>query len=354
MFMTKTIRLALMLLLCVGVLSGCASEDAGPEIITGSVTMDKPSEPGTAAQPNDTEPVEAAESSAFYIEYGNRYLPVSLIVEGKQIFTGELWYDEADDIVVETGGPTSDDLPKHSISDMYKAGSGRPSDGVIGLMVGRVAANAEWNLFPIQISYTRYSLENQPEDTAWVEYFTQAIGALSDSTPLIFTEAWRFDWNGDGVEDALVNVSNTLISYDDIEPKPPHADDTVIYTLSALFVSGLEPIAIMNSISSIEKDPLDDEKGIHVSYTISDVSPEWAEHYVSSIQYDEEGEFIQSPIFNSGEFGRAGEPGMLLCDIDGDGYCELLIVPSGIYAPVVVYKLVDGVLHEELRIYTPA
>ena len=209
--------------------------------------------------------------------------------------------------------------------------------------------------FPAKVTYEKYTLEHQPDNAEWFAYFSEKLDAYSGNTPLIFVESWLFDWNKDGIKDALVSASNTLYSIEDNAPNPPYNDNTATYTFSTLFISGQEPLEIISSADlSVEKEPPSDDNDIYLSYLAPESISAWFGHFVSAIQFDENGNLMQCPIFNVGEYDRETEPHMLLCDIDGDGEAELITLSRSIYSPIIVYKLIDGTITQTFRMTTPA
>jgi hypothetical protein len=128
-----------------------------------------------------------------------------------------------------------------------------------------------------------------------------------------------------------------------------------LYSFSALFVDGSEPLEMSASIHEIGNEPVNEHKDIYVSYMLSDESPDWSEHFVTAVQYDSKGNLIECPIFNRGEYDRSIEPEIIIADIDGDGQAELITLHYSIYSPIIVYRIDDsGRLTESFRINTPA
>jgi len=218
-----------------------------------------------------------------------------------------------------------------------------------------ISSNGNWDFFPIKVRYQRYTLENQPNKPEWDQYFMSRIKEESENTPLIYVDAWFFDWNQDGIEDAFVNASNTFYSYEDAVPNPPFYDKTVIYTISALFLSGNEPFCTLCSVDEyIPKEPINvvGDEGIWVSYNKSKENS--GEHIISAIQYDAKDHLIICPVFSFGDYGRSEDFEIILCDIDGDGKAEFITTNIGIYSPLIVYKLIDGKPVEVYRVTTGA
>lgn len=290
------------------------------------------------------------ENHITYIYYS---IPISYMKQNVQILSGDGgWYNDVNEIV--KNAPSADNLKKYYIADMYSDVANIPTiDEYPELTDGFICSNGNWDFFPNKVRYEEYTFGNQPNKPEWDKYFMSRIKEKTDETPLIYVNAWFFDWNRDGIEDAFVNASNTLYSKEDNTPNPPSSDKTVTYTISVLFLSGNEPFETSGYISNyISKKPLEkDDDGI-VSYNQS--KKILGEHFISAIQYDSKRYLIICPIFNSGEYGRYEEDEMILCDIDGDGKSEFITTSLSEYSPYIVYKLFNGKPIEVFRITRPA
>lgn len=324
----------------------------------------KPIESSESPEKNKRETPEGksiSDYTAAFVRYGNSYLPVSYVKDGQEVLRGN--GGSYSDVI--TLLPDDLDVSKaqiYSTRNMYMEGTKTPYD--IPLQLGfmypvnisdSIAINSEWELFPVKVRYQRYTLENQPKNETWLNYFGTKIHEVSPNTPVIITEAWFFDLNGDGIEETFVNANNTFYSTEDNTPNPPAAQVSAVYAFSAVFLDGFNPIEIVSNISNVENRPLNDKKQIFYSYQISQESPDRSEHYITAIQYDTNGNLITSPIFNSGEYDRLCEQLIIISDINDDKQAEMIIMSHSIYSPLIVYHLnKDGTLAESFRITTPA
>ncbi|HOP09875.1 MAG TPA: hypothetical protein PK629_00100 [Oscillospiraceae bacterium] len=296
-----------------------------------------------------------------HITYIYYTIPISYMKQGMQILTGDGgWYNDVNEIV--KNAPSAENLKKHYIIDMYSDFANIPAiDEYPELTDGFICSNGEWDFFPTKVRYEEYAFDHQPNKPEWDEYFNKLISNHCNNTPLIYINAWLFDWNGDGIEDAYVNACNLFYLNENRNPNPPYYDDTGTYTLTVFFLSGNEPICNSDDIvfNYVSKEPLTDDN--IASYIADDGSG--SEDYSTenycydgwiSIQYDSQGDLIKCPIFISGEWGKSYEYEIIICDIDGDGNSELITTNYNEYSPYVVYKLIDGKPIEVFRITRPA
>jgi len=300
------------------------------------------------------------ENHITYLHY-LKYYGVSYMKERVQILTGDGGMDwDVEEIV--KNAPIGDSLKRYYVKDMYEQGTiptVKDKYDHPALTNEFISSNGNWNFFPIKVRYEKYTLEKQPNKPEWDQYFMSRIKEESDVTPLIYVDAWLFDWNGDGIEDAFVNASNTFYEFeeDNVIPNPPFYDKTATYTLPVLFLSGNEPFETTGVVEgSITKKPLieewDEDEGECVSY--NRLNQNIGEHFISAIQYDSKGKLMICPIYNSVEYNRAEEDEIMLSDIDGDGKSEFIIRESFLYGPIIVYKLIDGKPVEIFQVATSA
>jgi hypothetical protein len=119
------------------------------------------------------------------------YTPVSFLVEGEQQLVGGddddwvTWRNHVFEIV--KNAPSYDELPV--IETPYETGWG----------FNTIASNGEWEFFPVDVRYESYTLDIQPDRPEWSAYF-RSISSIPEDIPVIFTDAWVFDWNNDGAE----------------------------------------------------------------------------------------------------------------------------------------------------------
>lgn len=326
----------------------------------------KPAPPDPSI-PDILTPLSAKElvDSITYVNNGDEYVPVSFIEGGEQQLVGygveDRWLEWKDEInKVIKGAPQADTLAKVDTTAMYS--DSKPEyEGIPALIFTRIASSGKWELFPIKVRYEKYDLANQPSRREWIDYFGSKLEPVSADTPIVITEAFFFAWNLDGKEVALVNSSNRIWHYGEkaegVSPNPPQFTNTVSYDMSALFIDGNEPFSLADSIyDQISNKPLSSEDGIYESYLppAEASGSDGYENNYSFIQLDPNGSLIKCPVFTCGEIGYINKMMMLLCDIDGDGRPELLTMRASIYAPITVYKLIEGSPLEVFRINTGA
>lgn len=288
----------------------------------------------------------APKDGAVWVKYFNTFLPVSLVVDGKQQLLNKEpeWYH----VIQKRLG--ADYEPNEAVTlDTRTMYSGNP----LGASGGTIAMSGDWEPFVIKVRYACYSLQSQPDNEAWENYFNAKIKEVSAVTPLIIKNAWLFDIDGDGREESIVNASNTVFA-SGLEQSPPTRQDTAIYTLTAYFNSDGTAIDLGGRVSaSVSSEPVNSQN--YESYTFDESSPEYIEQFIAAYQYDRNGDVVVCPIFNYGEYDRLPEKSILLADIDGDGRAELLTTFPLIYAPITVYHFNENWQPcVQFAIYTPA
>lgn len=308
-------------------------------------------------------PPKAIVDSITYVNHGSEYLPVSYVDGGVQLlmgYEGE-WYEwrtEVNNRIKDA--PRAGSLNTVNANDMYL--NSKPEyEGIPAVIFNFVASTGDWDLFPVKVRYKKYTLNNQPDCKEWIDYFGEKLAAVSPDTPVVFAEAFFFDWNMDGKGAVLVVASNRILHYgnktESVIQNPPPADNTTSYDMSALFIIGNEPLSLCDDIySTLSNEPLSVENSIYESYLppLKGSKLDWYENPYSFVQLDANGRLIECPVFSCGETGYANKTMVLLCDIDGNGRPELLTMQAVIYAPIIVYKLIDGKPQEAFRINTGA
>ena len=222
-----------------------------------------------------------------------------------------------------------------------------------------IASNGDWDFFPAQVKYEKYTLENQPDNREWSDYFTAQLAAVFPNTPVVMTESWVFNWTGKKV--AVVTASNAIVSGDENSlymggdnpspalPNPPSGDNTVIYMMSAIFIDGSAPLSVIGNTQKIETNPIDESANVSLSYAPPQDSSTSYQQFFSAVQTDANG-FLICPIFNdmNGEYALWSyecDPLVLVCDIDGDGVPEILTYINNNSSDMclcTVYKLENG------------
>jgi hypothetical protein len=147
----------------------------------------------------------APQDAAVWVKYFNVFLPVSRVSGGKQQLLNEEpeWYYE---IQKRLG---ADYEPKgaviHDTRGMYTGSAQNPYDNPLadgswlpGALGDAIAVSGDWEPFAVKVRYECYTLQSQPENTVWSDYFSTRIAQVSGSTPLVVKDAWFFDIDGDG------------------------------------------------------------------------------------------------------------------------------------------------------------
>lgn len=284
------------------------------------------------------------------------YFPVSYVSGGKQQLSGYdkdiNWFDWQKEVAERVeSAPDFDTL--RTIETMYSEGE----SGDFRIFTD-IVSNGDWEFFPVKVRYEEYTLDNQPAHKEWIDYFGEKITKISPETPLIFKEAWFFDWDMDGEEEVMVVASNVIwhvgVGGDGQKgaaPNPPPADKTAKYEMSALFINGNDPINYGERIGAwTSKEQLGEENYIHESY----LPFKGGENTLSVIQLDAQGKFMKCPVYGFDGINGTNKLYVLLCDIDGDGMSELLTWMEVVYAPIIVHKLIDGKPQEVFKIHTGA
>lgn len=340
----KRIIVTLMSVTLLVSLAGCHSvTPSGSSSILGSPSSEAQSAASYIDPSGMTATNGTPENHITYIEFGNDYYALSYMKQGVQILTVDRGIDW-DVAEIAPNIPKGENLEKHYVPVMNSNGEKISSKEELWYsnadMV--VSSNGKWDFFPTKVRYEKYTLQNQPNNPEWEKYFLSRIQEKSDNTPVIYLDAFFFDWNGDGIDDAFVNASNIIDTTDEKpKPNPPYAEKTSVYMLSALFLSGNEPLETSGYVwDCITKEPLkEDDEGI--SYNVS--KDDWGGSLISAIQYDSEGNLMICPVYQGGNwFDFVCEDTMILSDIDGDGISEWIVFYLGEYTGIVVCKLIDG------------
>ncbi|AFM00986.1 hypothetical protein Desde_2670 [Desulfitobacterium dehalogenans ATCC 51507] len=307
----------------------------------------------------------ALKDGAVWVKYFNTFLPVSRIVDGQQQLLNKEpeWYFEIQKRLGANYEPNKAvifDARKIYIGSKDNIYDNPLSEGAwlynpLGASGDVIAMSGDWEPFVIKVRYECYSLESQPGNQSWENYFNAKIKEVSTTTPLIIKNAWLFDIDGDGREESIVNASNTVFS-SGLEQSPPARKDTAIYTLTAYFNSDGTAIDMGGHVSaSVSSEPVNSQNNIHESYTFDENNPKYIEQFIAAYQYDRNGNVAVCPIFNYGEYSRLPEKNILIADIDGDGRVELLAMFPLIYAPITVYQFNENWQPcVQFAIYTPA
>jgi hypothetical protein len=239
-----------------------------------------------------------------------------------------------------------------------------------------VRSNGNWDFFPEKVRYERYewsAAEDQPERPEWKEYIRSVIAgyeplpwqtAFSGSAPVVITEAWFFTWGG--IEMAMVNASNMIdrgrtraIDRSNFTPNPPHAEDTVLYHVTVLFMEGHEPLVLYNSVSpGPSHEPYGTTFSPNGTWLPDETGDEWfweSVQWFDVIQYGEDGSWMVCPMFFvGGHDWTLPVVSMMLIDLDGCGGPELVIHwPSQSRGIIQIFSLVYDQVTETYRNFSP-
>lgn len=322
-------------------------------VVPGEPAKEPITEPGGAltTRPASGFPAEAKIPGGVYLTCLDwSTTVVSLTKDGEQLIPGgHSWYFDLEKKAREVAGETEMNI--YALDGMYKNAPQEPlhkvpfsnlsayqtRDGVIDW----IAVGGDWQPFPCIVSFQKYSLEDQPPNQEWTDHFAKLLKERIPDTPVIITEAWFFDLDGDGKNEAFVNAGNALPTEKGAGANPPPGKQTGVYSLCALFSQSLGIVDLDSNISAVNQDFTG--KDVHAAYA-EPVGEKYYETFVSAIQYGENGEYIQSPIFNIGEYEPPPRSYPIVCDIDGDGSAELLRFREMIYGPLNVYSAQGGKL----------
>jgi len=200
--------------------------------------------------------------------------------------------------------------------------------------------------FNFPVTHYAYTADAQPARADWKAAFIPLIEekiaydkeySISD-TPIIITDVWRFDLDGDGIDEELVRACNEAkIPMTDQETIPAR-DNTGIYNIMILFSATLKTTVLSYERTYIGK--ITEEELYSYQYK-SIKGSGWGTGTTDTgvWQYDNEGNLILCPYYKYGEYGiyRAQIP--IVCDADNDGKPELIVIKSpNEYWEVAVYK----------------
>lgn len=277
---------------------------------------------------------EQIADSTTYVYTAQGFLPISYVCNGKQLISEGLSLRELYNIL-----PSAETLPKIEASQLY-INNNLPERCCYNsheVVMNTIASDGNWDFFPIKVRYEKYTLNNQPNRPEWTEYFKKKINQVSPDTPVIFEEAYFFDWNGDGTQSVIVNAGNTFekaLSDDFFKgrdlptaPTPPPSDITAFYQLSAIFTyqkNGTVTYDLLNNICSVTESL---STGVYIP-------PQDSEDLYSldyySVQKDRNGNLMICPFYADhitweSIHQYAYNYAYLLSDIDGDGKSELIV-----------------------------
>lgn len=281
----------------------------------------KPEAEGEASAPNNT----LSGDSITYLCFNGKYMPLSWVEDGCQrLFDGI--EPHSVDLMLKDA-PTARDLPKIDVPEESQT-----------FGIGPIASNGDWDFFPEPVAYQTYSINEQPDEPDWMDYFKQKLSAFHYDGPVLIRESTKFQWNG--VEMTIVTASNVVVAEGKGEEdllasqelcstaKQPGNKHPVIYTITALFSSGNYPYNLFQECREIYTDQERIEKAKLAFTPWQGVDSSYL-HYLSVYQYDESGNIDLYPILcdYGVEFWFLNfryPPNNLICDIDGDGMVEVV------------------------------
>ena len=304
------------------------------------------------------------QDGAAWLLFYNTWLPVSLVRDSQQQLVNERdeWYFDIFERLQDDAGPQSE--TEYAVRDMYRQSQQNPFDNPLSdsawyerVPGGRLAVRGDWEPFPVSVRYEVYTIDAQPQQEAWRSYFEEKLGDFAATTPLVITDAWFFDVDGDGLEESFVNANNTADA-SGLSQNPPAFENTAIYAMSAYFKGTGEAVDMGTTIGNwVSTEPVGQQgsEQVYISYRVDENSPEDVEQYVAAYQLGASGKVVCCPIFSVGEFERPREIKIVLADLDGDSVPELVTMGYSSYEPFTVYRLgEDGMPQRQFGINTPA
>ena len=308
-------------------LGGCTETPAGSSGVESA---------GTTSITETEKPID----SVTYLNIDNDFfVPVSYFFSGKQWISGTIgpWggrlESEIPGLVYDPDAVNL--LKKISIKNAFVDDSEIPTYRSYNhkTVMNTIATNGNWNLFPIKIRYEKYTLENQPNRQEWVDYFRDKLNEVSPNIPLVFTEAWFFDWTGNGEQSVIVNVGNLFektnhadfIKSCDImsESASLSLEKSAFYQISTMFTYTEDAVISYDFLSNIQL--VSETNDIYIP--CDEMGSKFSGYY--TVQYDNEGKLIACPIGHL-HLGidwlqmEAFNQAYLLSDIDGDEKVELI------------------------------
>ena len=323
--------------------------------------------PNNTTGSQETEAPKKSEASPDPINYttyvytAQGFLPVSHIENEQQIISGGKGMSELYNLL-----PKSETLSEIDTSSMY-TNNNVPNNYCYNsheTIMNKIMSNGDWDFFPTKVQYKKYSLKNQPDRTDWKQYFQKKLDEISPNTPIIFEEAYFFDWDKNGTQYVIVNIGNAFekaISTDFFEgyslpdkPTPPPSDQTVFYQMSAIFIYQENQMYVYDLLNRVR-----------TSSSLGDIAPyvppQTNENNYSldyyTVQYDSENNIIICPVYANHITWESFHTytynyTYLLCDIDGNGKSELIIHWPVHYGRLEVFQSNDSKIEKVATIST--
>ena len=307
---------------------------------------------------------QPAPESAAYIKYYNDYIPVSLVSGDRQLLknTGPEWYFT---VQAQHGLPDTISSPpagasRHQIADSYSSpinplttpnpwDENHWSDYAA---MEELYIVGDWQPFPLPVRYESYTPDNQPTPhPAWVSHFRELLGDAAADTPLLIKDAYYFDIDGDGREEAIVNATNLIrLRLDSTEANRPANQECTSYMLTSYFAGTGQVLNLSSYISTDPNRPASQQDEVWYAYQPptqaarnDPQNPDyWYEQFFAAYQYNSAGQPTPAPLYVVSEYDPWRELLVLLADLDGDGRPELITASTFIYWPIQVYSFTPG------------
>lgn len=277
-----------------------------------------------------------------YVGVDGFFVPLSYIVEGHQLLTGDI-------------GSYSIALEK-LFSETPSAESLTQIEAPEGSGLGPIASNGTWNFFPDTVQYNTYEPDSQPDKQEWTQYFEEKLAAMGYDGPVLIRQSASFQ--GASTEIAVVTASNVTASgtWDLLESSVIHQTERPankqpgVYVLMALFVQGQETLEVYRQYEEVSPS------------LGSDYLP-WTQdtsfmQTLSALQFDSEGNVTEYPIYMdmTGEARlriMGTQPVFLIADINGDNASELIVCTNAVNSLMSwckVFTFTSGSAEEYLHI----
>jgi len=285
---------------------------------------------------------------ATYVAFGNYRFPISFIKNGVQTIIGGTSIYKIRDLV-----PSEYLLNEISVSPMFEDGI-IPKlfqyDSVNNFIVNSIRTNADWDMFPTKVRYEKYTLNNQPNNAEWTEYFQNKLDEICPNIPLVFEEAYFLNCDENGTQAVIVNIGNTFnkpVVSELFEgytipdsPTPPPSSETVFYQMSAILIYKDNEVYTYELLNEVRK--ASESSAPKYIPPQEEGQPYNLDYY--SVQLNEQNQFMLCPLYANHvtweSFNRFLSNNVyLICDIDGDDESEI-VVSQLIKSPSVhIYKL---------------
>lgn len=314
------------------------------EPLTSKETAEKPihsAEPTEFAL-EETSLNSMAQNAISYVGMDGFFVPLSWVVEGYQLLSGDI-------------GPVSAASEK-LLGEAPPAESLRQIEAPEGSALGPIASNGTWDFFPDVAQYHTYGPDRQPDQQEWTDYFEEKLAVLGYDGPVLIRQAVRFQ--GASSEVAVVTASNIttngvqafLEGASICQAEKPANKEPGLYILTALFVQGQEPLEVYHQYEEIS--PF-----VGADYLPWNRDTSFMQAF-SAFQFDNEGNMTAYPIYMdmTGEAQlriMETQPAFLIADINGDSSSEVIAcisAPNSLMSWCKVFTFTSGFAEEYLHI----